>query len=218
MQEDRDIFSPFKSRDVVAALTANITDQVIKCPRSFEISTDTRAQLTRCGVDIVPRVAGTLTLNRRRWKLPLQSVTRFTVAAIQPKRLLPSYESQPMLTDLEMFGSFPTAVVAMHRSKINVCATVGSRYDLAETAIDYPSERHETLHFDDAEVLTSAILSERVELPNVSILHSTLGACQTPQLKIGAHFAAVRQTEQTLDLMSALNAMQVYHPIFIATL
>lgn len=123
-----------------------------------------------------------------------------------------------MLTGLEMFGSFPTAVVAMHRSKINVCATVGSRYDLAETAIDYPSERHETLHFDDAEVLTSAILSERVELPNVSILHSTLGACQTPQLKIGAHFAAVRQTEQTLDLISALNAMQVCHPVFIATL
>ena len=91
-------------------------------------------------MDIVPRVAGTLTLNRRRWKLPLQTVTRFTVAAIQPKRLLPSYESQPMLTGLEMFGSFPTAVVAMHRSKINVCATVGSRYDLAETAIDYPAK------------------------------------------------------------------------------
>jgi hypothetical protein len=123
-----------------------------------------------------------------------------------------------MLTGLEMFGSFPAAVTAMRRSKINVCATVGSLSDLADTARDSPSERFETLHFDDAEALICAILSERVELPDVSILHSTLGVCQSPQLKIGAHFAAVKQAEQTLNLMSALNAMQACHPIFIATL
>jgi hypothetical protein len=204
---------------VVVALTTNITDQVIKCPRSFEISTDTRAQLTRCGVDINPRIAGITNLNRRRWKLPLRPVVSYSiVAAVQLSRPLSSYEPQPMLTGLEMFGSFPSAITAMRRSTINVCATVGSLSDLAETARDSPSERFETLHFDDAEALTCAIPSERVELPDVSFLHSTLGVCQSPQLKIGAHFAAVKQAEQTLNLVSDLDAMQACYPIFIATL
>jgi hypothetical protein len=67
-QEDREIFSPFEGQDVVVVLTTNITDQVIKCPRSFEISTDTHTQLTRCGVDINPRIAGIMNLDRRRWR------------------------------------------------------------------------------------------------------------------------------------------------------
>ena len=218
-QEDREIFSPFERQDVVVALTTNITDRVLKCPRSFEISTDTRAQLTRCGVDIIPRIAGIMNLDRRCWKLPLQPVMRYsTIANVRLDRPLPSYESHPTLTGLEMFGSFPTAVTAMRRFTINVCATVGSLSDLAETASDSPSERFETLHFDDAEALTCAIPSERVELPDFSILHSTLGVCQSPQLKIGAHFAAVKQAEQTLNLVSDLNAMQACHPSFIAML
>jgi hypothetical protein len=78
-----------------------------------------------------------------------------------------------MLTGLDIFGSFfPTAVTAMRRSKINVCANVGLLSDLADTARDPPSERFETLYFDDAEALICAILSERIELAGVFILHS----------------------------------------------
>ena len=214
-QEDREIFSPFEQPAVKTALAASITSQVIRCPRHFEISKDTHAQLTRCGVDIVPGIAVKLNLNRRRWKLPLQP---HFVAPIRRSQTHTSYEAQPLLIGLEMFGSFPTAVAAMHRSNINVCASVGSSFDLADTASERPSDCNETLLFDDADALVCAVLNERIELPNVSVLHSSLGPHQSTQLKIVAHFAAARHAEQTLDLLSTLNAMQACHPFLIATI
>ena len=103
--EDKDIFSPFETPEIKSILTSSICSAIMKCPRHFEFSTNTHAQLTRIGVDIVP-YAPLLSMHfATRWGLHSMPVLASALS-------LPPVRSQtctdlPMLAGMELYASFP---------------------------------------------------------------------------------------------------------------
>lgn len=67
---------------------------------------------------------------------------------------------------MEVYGSFPTANIAMLRSDINVCAVVEMNESLLHTMVERPGDTNGCLHFDSAVNLRASILTGNVELPH----------------------------------------------------
>ena len=79
-----------------------------------------------------------------------------------------------MLTGMELYASFPTPTVAMHRAGITVCAMVESNASLEDTIYESAGDATQCLHYDSVPLLRAALLERKVEMPYISVLHSTL--------------------------------------------
>ena len=119
--EDQEIFSPsFETTEVQSILTASITPDIIQCPRHFDISTSTHAQLHRTGVDIVPSAPLLSFHFTARWALDKMPTIAFHM--LPPPASSPTSTYSPMLTGMEGYASFPTPTGAICIEPVSLCA------------------------------------------------------------------------------------------------
>ena len=166
--DDREVFSPFEVESVQKQLSTMITKEAILCERRFELTTDTHAELTRLGIDVVPDRPTTAFM--RTWSF------RMAVKVPRPlkKIKMPTASSEEqLLCGMELYGSFLTPSVAMVRSGIEVVAVVECDEELVETMREGVTEVS-CAHYHDVEALRIAILQCRVELPQITVMHANL--------------------------------------------
>jgi hypothetical protein len=239
---DREIFSPFEDERCQNILTSHLVkDKVIRCPQQFVFDTkETHAKMTRTGVDIVPNVAGSMIdlvsksthscvrgcrgycdhrnanvtdvrAFLRRWSLP---VVRPRVSFHkQNSKVAEQFDTVPLINAMEIYGSYLTASVAMHRSNIQVCATVECNPETASVIAEAPGDREQCASYSNVEALRIAILQSSVELPYISVIHATIGPTNSVQLRTGASSEASSKAEHVLKLLSVLNSVQGIHPV-----
>ena len=214
--EDREIFSPFETMEVKSILTASITSDIIRCPRHFEISTSTHAQLHRTGVDIVPSAPLLSYDFATRWGL--DKMPFFASHLLPPPASSQTSTDLPMLTGMELYASFPTPTVAMHRAGISVCAMVESDASLEDTIYESAGDATQCLHYDSVPLLRKALMESKVELPYITVLHSTLDTNINAQLKFKSHGEVIERADQTLKMLAVLNFLQAPHYVTLVTM
>lgn len=200
-----------------------MTNDIVRCPRHFEISLDTHAKLTRCGEDVVPSIAAKAPLVHP--VLPVtadpefsknSSLRRHKTARFHQSSVTPT--DKPMLFGMAVYGSVPSAAVAMLRSDINVCAVVEMNGSLLHIMVERPGDTNECPHFDSVVNLRASILTGNVELPHISIIHATLDSHHPVQVKTSVRFEASEGATETPKLISVLNSDQGREPVVLKSM
>ena len=219
--EDREIFVPFEAPEAQSILTSTLTDEVIVCPRHFELSTDTHAKLTRSGIEIRPNsIAGSHVAFQKRWRLVSTLYGPLRMFQKSVKIVEQWFDNKPLLFGVELFGKFLAATAAMEKSDISVCATVDTEPGLEDTGHrnNGVNNKEGCLHFQGMSPLIQALLSSFVEMPEISIIHATLTAHHSIQLRTNSRQEVLQKADQTLRLVSVLNSVQGYYPVLMVVM
>ena len=131
----------------------------------------------------------------------------------QNSKVAEQFDTVPLINAMEIYGSYLTASVAMHRSNIQVCATVECNPETASVIAEAPGDREQCASYSNVEALRIAILQSSVELPYISVIHATIGPTNSVQLRTGASSEASSKAEHVLKLLSVLNSVQGIHPV-----
>lgn len=215
--DDGNIFVPFEGKEVRSLLRKAITPILMVCPAGEELSTNTFAEMTRQGVDLVPQptVNSKLIEIADTWNVQLKqapSLHELSSQQLRPRRL------DAMIVGVTLYSTIPTVEVAMRRSHVNVVAMVECDVDLAESIVERPGDEMQALHFDSARLLTQAILKSQVELPFVTVMHSNLETENPIGVKCTVKERMAERALRTMQMLAALNAMQTVHPVLMVTL
>ena len=99
-----------------------------------------------------------------------------------------------------------------------MCAMVESDASLEDTIYESAGDTTQCLHYDSVPLLRKALTESKVELPYITVLHSTLDTNINAQLKFKSHGEVIERADQTLKMLAVLNFLQAPHYVTLVTM